>query len=140
MFRVSKVIDLFYELMDDYEGYLLIYCQYGFFSLLVCWYFYKEYELYLIVVSFGKVFIGDYIGNFVFDILFFIGFNLLYNWISQVEFDEVVVWCDMLVNFIDEVLEDGSGVFFELNCLVLLLVWVCYGIEFCDLVLIGESW
>ncbi len=113
--RASKVTDPSYELMDDHEGHSLIYRQHGFPSPLVRWHFHKEYELHLIVASSGKVFIGDYIGNFAPDTLFLTGPNLPHNWISQVEPDEVVARRDMLVNFTDEVLEDGSGVFSELN-------------------------
>ena len=103
------------------------------------WHFHKEYELHLIVASSGKVFIGDYIGNFAPDTLFLTGPNLPHNWISQVEPDEVVARRDMLVNFTDEVLEDGSGVFSELNRLAPLLARARYGIEFRDPALIGES-
>ncbi|VFT09855.1 transcriptional regulator MtlR [Pseudomonas aeruginosa] len=137
--RASKVTDPSYELMDDHEGHSLIYRQHGFPSPLVRWHFHKEYELHLIVASSGKVFIGDYIGNFAPDTLFLTGPNLPHNWISQVEPDEVVARRDMLVNFTDEVLEDGSGVFSELNRLAPLLARARYGIEFRDPALIGES-
>jgi hypothetical protein len=53
-----------YELMDDHNGLSIIYRQHGFPCPLVRWHFHKEYELHLIVASSGKVFIGDYIGNF----------------------------------------------------------------------------
>lgn len=96
--RASKVTDPSYELMDDHEGHSLIYRQHGFPSPLVRWHFHKEYELHLIVASSGKVFIGDYIGNFAPDTLFLTGPNLPHNWISQVEPDEVVARRDMLVN------------------------------------------
>ena len=137
--RASKVTDPSYELMDDHEGHSLIYRQHGFPSPLVRWHFHKEYELHLIVASSGKVFIGDYIGNSRPDTLFLTGPNLPHNWISQVEPDEVVARRDMLVNFTDEVLEDGSGVFSELNRLAPLLARARYGIEFRDPALIGES-
>lgn len=71
--RASKVTDPSYELMDDHEGHSLIYRQHGFPSPLVRWHFHKEYELHLIVASSGKVFIGDYIGNFAPDTLFLTG-------------------------------------------------------------------
>lgn len=137
--KASKVIDPSYELMDDHEGHSLIYRQHGFPSPLVRWHFHKEYELHLIVASAGKVFIGDYIGNFAPGTLFLTGPNLPHNWISQVAVDEVVDTRDMLVNFTDEVLEHGSQVFSELNQLAPLLARASYGIEFRDPELIDQS-
>ena len=84
MTRTSRVADPSYELMDDHEGHSLIYRQHGFPSPLVRWHFHKEYELHLIVASSGKVFIGDYIGNFSANTLFLTGPGLPHNWISHV--------------------------------------------------------
>ena len=125
-----KTTDPSYELMDDHEGHSLIYRQHGFPSPLVRWHFHKEYELHLIVASSGKVFIGDYIGNFAPDTLFLTGPNLPHNWISQVEPDEVVARRDMLVNFTDELFEAGNSVFSELRRLTPMLERSQYGIEF----------
>jgi AraC-like DNA-binding protein len=97
---------------------------------LVRWHFHKEYELHLIVASSGKVFIGDYIGNFYPESLFLTGPNLPHNWISQVAEDEVVPKRDMLVNFTDELFESGHQVFAELKTLAPLLERAQYGIEF----------
>ena len=132
MTRTSRVADPSYELMDDHEGHSLIYRQHGFPSPLVRWHFHKEYELHLIVASSGKVFIGDYIGNFSPYTLFLTGPGLPHNWISQVEDGEVVETRDMLVNFTDEVLESGSAVFTELKSLQPLLARAQFGIEFRD--------
>ena len=105
MTRAARITDPSYELMDDHNGLSIIYRQHGFPCPLVRWHFHKEYELHLIVASSGKVFIGDYIGNFYPESLFLTGPNLPHNWISQVEEDEVVPKRDMLVNFTDELLE-----------------------------------
>lgn len=139
MARPSRITDPSYELMDDHEGHSLIYRQHGFPSPLVRWHFHKEYELHLIVASSGKVFIGDYIGNFAPDTLFLTGPNLPHNWISQVRADEVYPQRDMLVNFTDEVLESGSAVFSELQGLAPLLGRAQYGIEFRCPRLIAEA-
>jgi hypothetical protein len=88
--RNARVTDPSYELMDDHNGLSIIYRQHGFPCPLVRWHFHKEYELHLIVASSGKVFIGDYIGNFYPQTLFLTGPNLPHNWISQVAEDEVV--------------------------------------------------
>ncbi len=139
MARTSRITDPSYELMDDHEGHSLIYRQHGFPSPLVRWHFHKEYELHLIVASSGKVFIGDYIGNFAPDTLFLTGPNLPHNWISQIAADEVFPQRDMLVNFTDEVLESGSAVFSELQGLAPLLARAHYGIEFRCPRLIAEA-
>ena len=110
--------------MDDHEGHSLIYRQHGFPSPLVRWHFH-EYELHLIVASSGKVFIGDYIGNFA-------PTPVPHRPQPAAQLDqpgradEVVARRDMLVNFTDEVLEDGSGVFSELNRLAPLLARARY--------------
>jgi len=139
MTRPSRAHDPSYELMDDHEGHSLIYRQHGFPSPLVRWHFHKEYELHLIVASSGKVFIGDYIGNFSADTLFLTGPGLPHNWISQVEDGEVVETRDMLVNFTDEVLESGTAVFAELKSLAPLLARAQFGIEFRDPQVIREA-
>ena len=130
MTRTARVTDPSYELMDDHNGLSIIYRQHGFPCPLVRWHFHKEYELHLIVASSGKVFIGDYIGNFYPQSLFLTGPNLPHNWISQVAEDEVVPKRDMLVNFTDELFESGHQVFAELKTVAPLLERAQYGIEF----------
>ena len=130
MTRLARATDPSYELMDDHNGLSIIYRQHGFPCPLVRWHFHKEYELHLIVASSGKVFVGDYIGNFYPETLFLTGPNLPHNWISQVGEDEVVPLRDMLVNFTDELLENASTVFTELKALTPMLERAQYGIEF----------
>jgi len=132
MSRTARITDPSYELMDDHDGLSIIYRQHGFPCPLVRWHFHKEYELHLIVASSGKVFVGDYIGNFTPASLFLTGPNLPHNWISQVGPDEIVDKRDMLVNFTDELLEAGNQVFAELKQLAPLLERSRYGIEFRD--------
>ena len=83
MTRATRITDPSYELMDDHNGLSIIYRQHGFPCPLVRWHFHKEYELHLIVASSGKVFIGDYIGNFYPESLFLTGPNLPHNWIRD---------------------------------------------------------
>lgn len=130
MSRTTRVNDPSYELMDDHHGLSIIYREHGFPCPLVRWHFHKEYELHLIVASSGKVFVGDYIGNFNPESLFLTGPNLPHNWISQIDDGEVVHKRDMLVNFTDELLEGGNQVFTELKSLFPLLERAQYGIEF----------
>ncbi|MGO2769625.1 helix-turn-helix domain-containing protein [Pseudomonas taetrolens] len=130
MTRLARATDPSYELMDDHNGLSIIYREHGFPCPLVRWHFHKEYELHLIVASSGKVFVGDYIGNFHPETLFLTGPNLPHNWISQVADDEVVPTRDMLVNFTDELLGSASSVFTELKSLAPMLERANYGIEF----------
>ena len=130
MTKATRVTDPSYELMDDHNGLSIIYREHGFPCRLVRWHFHKEYELHLIVASSGKVFVGDYIGNFYPETLFLTGPNLPHNWISQIEEDEVIPKRDMLVNFTEELLESGNQVFAELKALAPLLDRAQYGIEF----------
>ena len=132
MTRSARATDPSYELMDDHNGLSIIYRQHGFPCPLVRWHFHKEYELHLIVASSGKVFVGDYIGNFYPETLFLTGPNLPHNWISQVAEDEVVPTRDMLVNFTDELLEGAASVLTELKTLAPMLERARYGIEFRD--------
>lgn len=130
MTRSARATDPSYELMDDHNGLSIIYRQHGFPCPLVRWHFHKEYELHLIVASSGKVFVGDYIGNFHPETLFLTGPNLPHNWISQVAGDEVVPTRDMLVNFTDELLENAASVLTELKSLTPMLERARHGIEF----------
>ncbi len=130
MTRLARPTDPSYELMDDHNGLSIIYRQHGFPCPLVRWHFHKEYELHLIIASNGKVFVGDYIGNFYPETLFLTGPNLPHNWISQVAEDQAVPLRDMLVNFTDELLEGASSVFAELKSLTPMLERAQYGIEF----------
>jgi AraC-like DNA-binding protein len=130
MTRSAKTTDPSFELMDDHNGWSIIYRQHGFPCPLVRWHFHKEYEVHLIVASSGKVFIGDYIGNFYPETLFLTGPHLPHNWISQVAEDEVVPKRDMVVNFTDELFVSGYPVFAELKSLAPLLERAQYGIEF----------
>ncbi len=125
-----RTTDPSYELMDDHDGRSLIYREHGFPCSLVRWHNHQEYELHLIVASSGKVFIGDYIGNFGPDSLFLTGPHLPHNWISQLEGDETLVKRDMLVNFTDQLFESGTQVFSELRRLLPLFERARYGIEF----------
>jgi AraC-like DNA-binding protein len=130
MSRASRITDPSYELMDDHDGLSIIYRQHGFPCPLVRWHFHKEYELHLIVASSGKVFVGDYIGNFNPGSLFLTGPNLPHNWISQVAEDEVVSKRDMLVNFSEELFAGATPTFAEFKALGPLLERSRQGIEF----------
>lgn len=74
----EKVIfnfDYFFVLKED----ILFYIEIG-------WYFYFEYELILIVESYGKCVIGDYVDIFVVGDLLLIGLGILYYMRNDVVF------------------------------------------------------
>lgn len=139
MNKLARQTDPSYELMDDHAGLSIIYRQHGFPCPLVRWHFHKEYELHLITASSGKVFIGDYIGNFTPGSLFLTGPNLPHNWISQLDNCEHFPERDMLVNFTDALFDPGSLAFAELKSLTPLLERARYGIEFKDRRVITEA-
>lgn len=139
MNKPTRHSDPSYELMDDHAGLSIIYRQHGFPCPLVRWHFHKEYELHLITASSGKVFIGDYIGNFTPASLFLTGPNLPHNWISQLDDCEHIPERDMLVNFTDALFDPSSLAFAELKSLTPLLERARYGIEFKDRSVITQA-
>ena len=84
----------------DRAGESIRYLEHGWPTDLCRWHSHPEYELHLILETQGKVFVGDYIGEFVPGTLFLIGPNLPHNWITD-EFGayESVVTRDMLIQF-----------------------------------------
>jgi AraC-like DNA-binding protein len=94
------------------------------------WHYHPEYELHLIQRSSGKMFVGDYIGNFHPGALVLTGPNLPHNWVSDIARGEEVKDRDMLIQFGDGVLRDLMRVCLELEEIEPLLGDARYGIEF----------
>ncbi len=94
------------------------------------WHYHPEYELHLIQRSSGKMFVGDYIGNFQPGTLVLSGPNLPHNWVSDIAHGEEVKDRDMLVQFSDGILRDLIRVCRELEEIEPLLVDARYGVEF----------
>jgi len=65
------------------------------------WHYHPEYELHLIRETSGKMFVGDYIGNFEPGVFVLTGPNLPHNWVSDIAPGEVVKDRDMLIQFSD---------------------------------------
>ena len=61
----------------DRAGESIRYLEHGWPTDLCRWHSHPEYELHLILETQGKVFVGDYIGEFVPGTLFLIGPNCL---------------------------------------------------------------
>lgn len=94
------------------------------------WHYHPEYELHLIQKTSGKLFVGDYIGNFEPGNLVLTGPNLPHNWISDLPPGPVIEDRDMLIQFSDEIVRRMIGLLEELEEIEPLLDDARYGIEF----------
>ncbi len=94
------------------------------------WHYHPEYELHLIQKTSGKMFVGDYIGNFEAGSLVLTGPNLPHNWVSEIAPGEEVKDRDMLIQFSDGVVREMMRVCPELEEVSPLLDDARYGIEF----------
>ena len=108
------------------------YLDHGYPSPLVRWHYHEEYELHLITTTSGKVFVGDYIGNFTPNSLILVGPNLPHNWISNVEKGEHVALRDRVINFSHDLINACDSVFPETRALAPFWQRAQYGIEFLD--------
>lgn len=108
----------------------LRYLQHGFPNPLVRWHYHEEYELHLIVETRGKVFVGDYIGQFEPGHLVLTGPRLPHNWISADVSTEGVELRDMALQFSHEPLELISKTIPEVREIMPLLERARNGIEF----------
>lgn len=115
------------------------YLDHGYPHPLVRWHYHEEYELHLITETSGKVFIGDYIGNFSPNNLILVGPNLPHNWISNMEKGERVELRDRCINFSHELITACDSVFPETRALSLFWQRAEYGIEFLDATKIPEA-
>jgi AraC-like DNA-binding protein len=128
--RAERQADPAYELINPLEHSSILYRQHGFPHPLVRWHYHREYELHLITASSGKVFVGDYIGNFYPGNLILTGPNLPHNWISQTDAGETFDERDKVVTFTDELIQSARPVFPEITTLDALLARSRFGIEF----------
>src|SRR3954466_9709321 len=118
-----------FEITDPTLG-ALIYIEHGYPSPLVRWHCHNEYELHYIVASSGKVFVGDYIGEFQPGNLILTGRRLPPNWISDTRAGERYELRDMLVQFEHATIEHMAAQIAELRELLPLLEEARCGIEF----------
>lgn len=119
-----------YELIEPKEHSSLLYKEHGFPDPIVCWHYHREYELHLITHSSGKLFVGDYIGNFYPGNLVLTGPNLPHNWISHTENGEVYPQRDKIVVFTEEMIQAAGQALPEFTELKELLHRASFGIEF----------
>ncbi|MDE8601910.1 AraC family transcriptional regulator [Marinomonas sp. RSW2] len=130
MSNTAKRITPEYEIVEDNET--IRYLEHGYPSDLIRWHAHDDYELHFIVATSGKVFIGDYIGNYSPGQLILTGPRLPHNWICQNEQEDVQLR-DMVIRFHHESFSDGMKIIPELAEILPMLARAKSGIEFFDL-------
>lgn len=114
---------------DVFTGFMR-YLEHGFPSPLVRWHYHEAYELHLIVETGGKLFVGDYVGEFGPGNLVITGPRLPHNWISTDYPAEGVAIRDMVVQFNAGPLLLAAKEIPEIREVLPLLERARYGIEF----------
>lgn len=97
---------------------------------LIHWHYHDAYELHFIIKSSGKLFVGDYIGEFSPGNLVLTGPRLPHNWISTDVPKEGIATRDMAIQFGHAPLELAAKYIPELRDVMPLLERAKYGIEF----------
>ena len=120
-----------FEVVDPTVG-AVHYLEHGFPSPLVRWHYHDAYELHYIVASSGKVFVGDYIGEFQPGNLFLTGPRLPHNWISNCDVGQVHPLRDMAIQFNHATIEGAAALIPELREFLPLLKSARCGIQFPD--------
>jgi AraC-like DNA-binding protein len=119
-----------FEWINQQQDTSIRYLEHGYPHELVRWHYHEEYELHFIKESSGKVFIGDYIGNFSANSLILVGPNLPHNWISDIKKGEQIALRDCVINFSEETVNNLATVFPEALDLAPFWQRAKHGIEF----------
>lgn len=106
------------------------YLEHGFQNPLVRWHYHEEYELHLILEASGKVFVGDYIGQFSPGHLVLTGPRVPHNWVLIDTPSQGVELRDMVIQFAHPPLELLGNVIPELKSIFPMLNRSLHGIEF----------
>ncbi len=126
----SRSVALGYE---ENQGPGIIRClSHGFPTPLARWHYHDEYELHLITATTGKVFVGDWIGQFQPGQLVLTGPRLPHNWVSTDVPEGGVAERDLVIQFPHEPLVESARLIPEMAGLMPLLERAKYGIEFFD--------
>lgn len=104
--------------------------SHGFPTPLARWHYHDEYELHLITATSGKVFVGDWIGQFQPGQLVLTGPRLPHNWISMDLPEGGVPLRDLVIQFSHAPLVASSETIPELREVLPLLERARHGIEF----------
>lgn len=119
--------------ITDATSSAIRYLEHGYPSPLVRWHCHNEYELHYIVASSGKVFVGDYIGEFRPGNLILTGPLLPHNWISDTDAGRHYELRDMVVKFEHDTIAGAAVHVQELEELLPMLNEARRGIEFLDM-------
>ncbi|MEM7408103.1 MAG: AraC family transcriptional regulator [Pseudomonadota bacterium] len=118
-----------FEVVDSTLG-AVRYLEHGYPSPLVRWHCHNEYELHFIAASSGRVFVGDYIGEFRPGHLVLTGPLLPHNWITVDNPDTRFPLRDQVIQFDHRTVEHVAGQVPELRELLPLLERARVGLEF----------
>lgn len=117
--------------LEYYEfSEFLRFLEHGVPDPLIRWHYHDAYELHYIIQSSGKLFVGDYIGDFSPGNLVLTGPRLPHNWISTEVPKEGIPVRDMAIQFGHAPLELAAKYIPELREVMPLLERAKYGIEF----------
>lgn len=114
-----------YEFSD-----FLRYLEHGYPNSQVRWHYHDAYELHLIVETSGKLFVGDYIGDFEPGNVVLTGPRLPHNWITTDEGSATYPLRDMAIQFGHAPIELAAKCIPELREVMPLLERARYGVEF----------
>ncbi len=115
---------------DPAEAGLIRCLAHGYPTPLARWHFHDEYELHIITATSGKVFVGDWIGQFQPGQVVLTGPRLPHNWVSTDLPDEGVPLRDLVIQFPHEPLLRASQDISELAEVLPMLERARHGIEF----------
>lgn len=109
------------------------YLEHGYPSPLVRWHHHNAYELHYIVQSSGKVFVGDYVGEFYPGCLILTGPRLPHNWICNGDVAQNYALRDMIIQFDHATIAESAALIPEFRELFPMLDAARLGIEFSDM-------
>ncbi len=121
-----------YEWVEQPACESIHYIQHGVPSSLIRWHHHNEFELHLVRSTSGKMFVGDYIGNFRPGNLVLVAPNLPHNWISDLAESESVPLRDQVIHFPATFLQGLHNQMPEVRAFEPLLERAKLGIEFLD--------
>lgn len=131
--------DLGYEAQSEAGSIRCL--AHGYPTPLARWHCHDEYELHLITATSGKVFVGDWIGQFQPGQLVLTGPRLPHNWVSMDLPEGGVLERDLVIQFPHALIEAGSRSIPELREVLPMLERAKHGIEFFGLQeLAREHW
>lgn len=119
-----------YEWVTQAGDESIHYIQHGVPSSLIRWHHHREYELRLVRSTTGKMFVGDYIGNFGPGNLVLVGPDLPHNWISELAAGESIALRDQVVHFSSDFVQGLQALMPEMRAVEPLLRRAQWGVEF----------